>query len=148
MIFGQNLKKYGHSEWVTTATVAWKMHTSWKLKTRQGWQVFITLMSFIFSARSASLTIPTACWQDFFFIKVELILKGSLDLTWSDYLNLLWKFKLQARKFAWGVKSKHYWKQKVCWHHSAMVKVIVSNPGYLLKYFLLYVIFLWPYFCI
>ena len=68
-------------------------------------------------------------------------------------------------KFAWGVKAKHcwplstnFWKQKNCWHHPAMfclitssklsrqqfefslkVKVMGSNPGYLLKYFLLYI---------
>ena len=65
-------------------------------------------------------------------------------------------------KFARGVKVKHCWalstnfgRQKVCWHHPAMfclitssklskfefslkVKVIGSNPSYLLKSFLLY----------
>ena len=50
--------------------------------------------------------------------------------------------------------STNFWKQEVCWHHPSMfcliasrrlshqfpleVKVKRSNPGYLLKYFLLY----------
>ena len=71
---------------------------------------------------------------------------------WSHHLQ--WKFKSLAVKFTWGAKAKHcwalstnFWKQKVCWHHSAIFylitlfefspKVMASNPGYLLKYFLL-----------
>ena len=63
-----------------------------------------------------------------------------------DHLYLQWKFKLWVGKFVWGVKAKHcwalstnFWKQKVCWQHSLKVKGIGSNPGYLLKSFLLYV---------
>ena len=81
----------------------------------------------------------------------------------SHHLHLQWKFKLWVGKFALGVKAKHcwalstkFWKQKVCWHHPVMfclitssklsirplefslkVKVMGSNPGYLLKLFLL-----------
>ena len=84
---------------------------------------------------------------------------------WSHHLHIQWKFKLWAGKFTWGVKAKHccalstnFWKQKVCWHRSAIsclisssklshqwfefslkVKVMWSNPGYLPKSFLLYI---------
>ena len=52
----------------------------------------------------------------------------------SHHLHLWWKFKLWAGKFAWGVRSKHYWvlstkfwKQKVCWNHPAMFCPNTSN---------------------
>ena len=79
----------------------------------------------------------------------------------SHHLHLQWK--LLAGMFTWDVKAKHWWVMstnflfyKVCCQHPAMfclytsskllcplfesslkVKVIGSNPGYLLKYFLL-----------
>ena len=75
-----------------------------------------------------------------------------------------YKFKLLAGKFTWGNKAKYYWFiltnslfSKICWQCPAMfaftpqtnfpahylkkislkVKVIGSNPGYLLRSFLL-----------
>ena len=87
-----------------------------------------------------------------------LKLKRFQKVAWirSHHLHLQWKFKLWAGKFAWGV-NVNFWKLKVCWHHPAMfchitscklsrqkfefslkVKVMRWNPGYLLKYFLLY----------
>ena len=76
--------------------------------------------------------------------KVENILKGNLDSIPSPSLS----------KHC-GALTTNFWKQKVCWHHPAMfclitwsklfrqkfefsLKVIVSNPGYLLKSLLLY----------
>ena len=79
----------------------------------------------------------------------------------------LLKLKLIAGKFTWGVKANHCWAlsttflfSKECWHHPAMfclitssklsrqlfefslmVKVMWSNPGYLLKFFLPYLHF-------
>ena len=94
----------------------------------------------------------------------EIIRFWKVAWIWSHYLQLQWKFKWLAGKFASGVKAKHYWalstnfwKQKVCWHNPAMfcpiissklsrqsfefslkVKVIGLNLSYLLKSFLLW----------
>ena len=79
---------------------------------------------------------------------------------WSYHLHLQWKFKLLAGKFTWGNKTKHCWlmstnflfkslltmpstsnKLSHLWFKFSLkvkVKVIGSNPGYLLKYFLVY----------
>ena len=91
--------------------------------------------------------------------KVEKNLKGSLDLFSSPSPSI----QIMGRKVCLRCKGKHCWalstnfsKQKFCWHHPAMfclinssklsslwfqfsikVKVMRSNPGYLLKSFLL-----------
>ena len=78
--------------------------------------------------------------------------------------HLQWKFKLWAGKFTWGDKAKHFRVMstnflfsKIWWQRPAMfclntssklshlwfefslkVKVMWSKPGYLFKYFLLY----------
>ena len=60
-------------------------------------------------------------WVDYRFKKIAWI--------WSHHLQ--WKFKLLAGKFSWGNKAKdcwalstNFWKQKVCWHHPAMLRLI------------------------
>jgi hypothetical protein len=65
--------------------------------------------------------------------KAEKILKGSLDSIPPPSPSVK-KIKLWMGKFAWGVKTKHYWtlstnfwKQKVCWHHPVMVCLITSS---------------------
>ena len=52
----------------------------------------------------------------------------------SHHLHLYWKFKIWAGKFLWGVKAKHcwvlstnFWKQKICWQHSAMFCLYTSS---------------------
>ena len=70
--------------------------------------------------------------------KVEKFIKASLDL-----IPLPWKFKLWAGKFAWGAQAKHWIvtsSKLSCqkFEFSLKVKVIESNPDYLLKSFLLY----------
>ena len=93
-------------------------------------------------------------------------MKRFKKITWirSHHLQLQWKFKLLAGKFTWENKAKHCWMMstnflfsKVCWLCPAMfclynssklsrpwfefslkVKVMGLNPGYILKYFLLY----------
>ena len=62
---------------------------------------------------------------------VEKIVKAWIQ---SHHLHLQWKFILWAGKFAWGLKAKHcrnlsthFWKRKVCWHHSAMFCRITSS---------------------
>ena len=84
----------------------------------------------------------------------------------SHHLHLEWKFKLLVGTVTWGNKAKHCWVMsrnflfsKVCWQLPAMfylytssklsrpwfefslkVKVMGLNPGYLLKYFVLYLL--------
>ena len=56
-----------------------------------------------------------------------------LKVAWIQSHHLQWKFKLWARKFAWGGKAKYcrvlstkFWKQKVCWHHPAMLCLLTQ----------------------
>ena len=84
-------------------------------------------------------------------------------IAWIQSHHLQWKFKLLPGKFTWANKAKHCWVMstnfffsKVCWQCPAMfclhtssllshpwfefslkVKVMGSNPGYLLKSFLI-----------
>ena len=92
------------------------------------------------------------------FIKVRKILKGSLDLIPSPSSSV--KIQIMDKKVCLMCKGKtlldivnKLWKQKICWHHPAMFCLCTqvnfpaynlnfylrwrSNPGYLLKYFLL-----------
>ena len=86
-------------------------------------------------------------------------------ISWIEFhhLCLQWKFKLEAGEFNWNNRAKHCWVMstnfsfaKLCWQHPAMfclyiprklshswfefslVKVIGSNPGNILKSYLLY----------
>ena len=89
--------------------------------------------------------------------KVEKILKGTQDSISSPSPSV--KIQIWEGKFAWGIKAKHcwalstnFWIQKLYWQCTAMfclyassklefslkVKVMRSNPGYLLKSSLLY----------
>ena len=54
-------------------------------------------------------------------LKLEKILKGSLDSIPSPSVKKIWEGKFAAKKIGFSLK----------------VRVMVSNPGYLLKSFLL-----------
>ena len=93
------------------------------------------------------------------YSRVEFPLKMVKEKKIKDK-KFQWKFKLLAEKFTWAnncwVMSTNFWFSKVCWQCPAMfclhtssklscswftfslkVKVMGSNPGYLLKSFLL-----------
>ena len=73
-----------------------------------------------------SKTVEISAEHDKRFV-ARVKVKRFLKVGWirSHHLHLLWKFKLWARKFDWGVKAKYYWAlswyQKFCWHHPAML---------------------------
>ena len=120
------------------------------------WTLLSTLINII-SLNMKSKFSNYAC------IKVEKILKCSLDSIPSHSPSV--KIQILVWRVGWVEKAKHwwalktnFWKRKICSHHPAMfcliissklsrqwfkfslnviVKVMGSNPGYLLKSFLL-----------
>ena len=92
----------------------------WTLPLTMGWNPFLK-----FFLQFIAINVYYRC-------KVKKILKGSLDSNPSPSLSV--KIQISLGKFAWGVKAKHcwvfstnFWKQKACWHHTAMFCLITSS---------------------
>ena len=111
-----------------------------------------SIVSFSLEGFSEGARVPKI--QNSIVCKVEKILKGSLDsiLSPSPLWNYVWKSLLEVEKE--NIAGLFF--SRVCWHHPAMfclitssklshqtfefslkLKVMESNPGYLLKSFLL-----------
>ena len=109
-----------------------------------------SIINMLFYQNKNSWTDEKCLSLNIFWCKVEKILKGSLDLIPSTSPSVKiqimgWKVCLRGKGKTLLGKLLH---SKVCWHNPEMfcfyifpplkVTVIRSNPGYHLKYFLLY----------